>query len=78
MFIAANSHPRMGDIYRRYYDAWARLGGDLLCAFDSVSSWSKWGSWGLMQYADDDPASSPKYRASVEWARGLGQQMRGV
>jgi hypothetical protein len=78
LFLAANAHPRMGDIYRRYYDAWASVGGDLLCAYNSVDSWSKWGSWGLMQHTDDDPASSPKYRASVEWARRLGQPMREI
>lgn len=76
LFKAANAHPRMGDIYRRYYEAWERIGGDLLCAFNSVDSWSKFGSWGLMQYTDDDPAASPKYAASVAWARELGQSMR--
>jgi hypothetical protein len=72
---AANAHPRMGEIYRRYYDAWTELGGDLLCAYSSVDGWSKWGSWGLMQYPDDDPTLSPKYRASVDWARRRGQSM---
>ena len=76
LFMSANAHPRMGDIYRRYYEAWERVGGDLLCAFNSVDSWSKFGSWGLMQYADDDPAASPKYRETIEWARRLGQPVR--
>ena len=61
----ANRHPRMGLIYTRYLDAWRDVGGgDLCCLFSSVGSWSKWGSWGLLEHNDDD---TPKYRAVVEW-----------
>lgn len=73
---AANAHPRMKDIYRKYYAAWEANGGDLLCHFSSVGQWSKWGSWGLLQFADDDAAQSPKYTATMEWARKLGQPVR--
>ena len=58
-----NAHPRMSDIYDRYYAAWEETGGDLLCHFSSVGEWSKWGSWGLLQHADQDrlprPSSQP-------------------
>ena len=70
---AANAHPRMRDIYQKYYAAWESNGGDLLCHFSSVGQWSKWGSWGLLQYADDDPKQSPKFTATMEWAKKLGQ-----
>ncbi len=70
---AANGHPRLAEIYRQYYAAWEAAGGDLLCHFSSVGRWSKWGSWGLLQHADDPPTSSPKFRATMEWARKLGQ-----
>jgi len=70
---AANAHPRMGEIYRKYYDAWVKEGGDLFCNFSSVDRWSKWGSWGLLQFCDDDPAKSPKFMATMRWARELGQ-----
>lgn len=26
---ACNRHPRMGDMYRRYYDEWAKIGGEI-------------------------------------------------
>ncbi len=68
LFLAANAHPRMGDIYRRYLDAWTTTGGDLFCHYSSVGRWTKWGSWGLLQHYDDDPAQSPKLRAVREWA----------
>jgi hypothetical protein len=73
---AANAHPRMREIYRKYYAAWEDSGGDLLCHFSSVGAWSKWGSWGLLQYADDDPSAAPKFAATMEWARKLGQRAR--
>jgi hypothetical protein len=72
---AANAHPRMGEIYRRYYDAWTRAGGGTFAYFASVGSWSKWGSWGILQYADDDPRLSPKYMSTMRWAQSLGQKV---
>ncbi|MCA9169106.1 MAG: hypothetical protein KDB23_15635, partial [Planctomycetales bacterium] len=72
---SANAHPRMKPIYRQYYQAWQEVGGDLLCHFSSVSVWNKWGSWGLLQYADEDAAASPKFSATLEWAKQLGQNV---
>lgn len=70
---AANAHPRMAEIYRHYYEAWVAAGGDLFCYFASTSDWSKWGSWGILRYYDDDPATSPKFLATMRWARACGQ-----
>ncbi|MCY3024302.1 MAG: hypothetical protein NTW87_35445 [Planctomycetota bacterium] len=68
LFMAANRHPRMGEIYRKYYDAWKEAGGDLFCVFSSVGGWSKWGSWGLAEYYDDTPEKCPKLKATLDWA----------
>jgi hypothetical protein len=67
LFMAANRHARMGDIYRKYYDAWKENGGDLFCVFSSVGTWSKWGSWGLAEYYDETPAQCPKLKATLDW-----------
>lgn len=72
---AANADPRIGSIYTKYYDAWTRAGGDLFCHFSSVGEWSKWGSWGLLQYYDENPARSPKFVATMQWARRCGQKV---
>jgi len=72
----ANAHRRMGEVYERYYTAWEQAGGDMLCHFSSVGRWSKWGSWGLLQFYDDDPAASPKFMATMRWAGRLGQPVR--
>jgi hypothetical protein len=76
LFQAANSDPRMGEIYDQYYQAWTDAGGDLFCYFSSVSRWSKWGSWGILQHYDDDPEKSPKYVSTMNWARRCGQQVQ--
>lgn len=66
LFIAANKHPRMAELYKIYLDAWRDTGGgDLMCIFSSVGAYSKWGSWGLLEDATQD--SSPKYDAVIKW-----------
>ncbi len=75
LFRAANRHPRMGAIYRKYYDAWTKAGGNLFCYFASMDGWSKWGSWGMLEYRDEDPAKSPKFMATMEWAKRCGQKV---
>jgi len=72
---AANAHPRMADIYRRYFEAWTAEGGDLFCYFASTSAWSKWGSWGILQWYDEDARKSPKFMATMRWARQCGQDV---
>jgi hypothetical protein len=73
LFHQANADPRMGQLYAKYLQAWEKNSGDLLCHFSSVGQWSKWGSWGTLQFADDDPKQSPKYAAIMQWAKHLGQ-----
>jgi hypothetical protein len=67
LLIAANQDPRMGVIYTKYLDAWRDCGGELMCLFSSVSASSKWGSWGLLEGADE--TSSPKFDAVLKWNR---------
>jgi hypothetical protein len=67
LLAAANRHPDMGALYTRYLDSWKSAGGgDLFCLFASVEPWTRWGSWGLLEYADDDTS---KYRAVTAWNR---------
>lgn len=66
LFHQANRSERMGQIYSRYFEAWSAAGGDEMCIFSSTGKWSKWGSWGLMQYYDDDPKDYPKCREAMK------------
>ncbi len=68
-FISANGNPRMGKLYTKYLDNWKKLNGDLMCIFSSTAEWTKWGSWGLMQYMDAKEADNPKLHAVNDWMR---------
>ncbi|MBR5757254.1 MAG: hypothetical protein IKX88_01500, partial [Thermoguttaceae bacterium] len=68
ILTAANRSERMGAIYDKYFKAWEEIGGGALCHFSSVGTWSKWGSWGLIEYADQTENDSPKYRVTLEYA----------
>src|SRR5262249_38776076 len=78
LLVEANADARMGDLYRRYHEAWAENGGQLFCHFSSVSEWSKWGSWGLLRQYDDDPAGSPKFVEVMRWAASQGQKVKAL
>jgi len=67
LFQAANRHPRMGEFYTRYLDGWRDAGGGLCYIFSSVGRWSKWGSWGLLEYYDETADDQPKLKAVLDW-----------
>lgn len=75
LFKQANADARMGKIYQNNLSHWKQAGGDLICSFNSMGPWSKWGSWGLLQNTMDDPKKSAKFSAIVAWAKAQGQQM---
>lgn len=75
---AANRHPRMGDMYRRYFDEWKRIGGDVMAVFSSISRWSNHGAWGIAEYYDSTPAEYPKLDAVLKTARQWGQTAGGA
>jgi hypothetical protein len=75
LFHDANAHPRMGEIYGKYFAAWAEVGGGNMAMFASVGQWSKWGSWGLMRFYNDKPADNPKMKATLEQAAKWGQSV---
>lgn len=67
LFHRANRHPEMKKLYLEDLQSWKKAGGKLFTVFSSVSRPSKWGSWGLLEYEGQDPASAPKYQAIVEF-----------
>ncbi len=66
LFIAANRAPAMKDVYLDYLRAWSDAGGGLFMVFSSMGAPSKWGSWGILEYEGQDPATAPKYQAVME------------
>jgi len=74
LFIAANRHPRMGQIYLDYLHAWQTLGGGTFVAYNDVGQPGKWGSWGALESITQDPAQAPKFQALRTFAQELGQR----
>ena len=62
-----NRHPRMRQIYTDYLNKWKSAGAGPMVLFHSMARYSKWGSWGLMEYMGQDPASAPKYQAALDY-----------
>jgi hypothetical protein len=62
---AANRNTRMGAIYTNYLSSWRAAGGRLMCLFESVSAFGQYGSWGLLEAADQ--TSAPKFDAVLSW-----------
>lgn len=60
---AANRSPRMKDLYLRMLNAWFAESNDLFVVFSYVGIYGKWGSWGVLEWQDQDPASAPKFAA---------------
>ncbi len=68
LFKAANRSTRMNALYTQYLNNWVAAGGDLLIHFNDVSAETKYGSWGALEYQDQDPGTSPKYQALMTFA----------
>lgn len=66
LFIAANRHPRMAELYRKYLDTWFANGGGVIAMFSSIAEPSRWGSWGMAEYLGQPISEAHKYRAVVE------------
>jgi hypothetical protein len=66
LFMAANRHPRMGEITRRHYEHWFAAGGGLYVAFVDVEAPGKYGAWGTLEFQDQPAAAAPKYQALLE------------
>jgi hypothetical protein len=67
LFHTANRDPRMRDLYLEDIKSWSNAGGGLYVVFSSVSRPSKWGSWGMLEYDAQDPATAPKYQAVLQF-----------
>jgi hypothetical protein len=63
LFIAANRDPRMKDLYLQDLRGWQEAGGGVYCVFSSMTRYMKWGSWGVLEYADQDERTAPKMQA---------------
>ena len=71
LFIAANRHPRMKELYLDYLNRCNVLGGGMMGIFSFVGIPSKWGSWGILEWMDQDSTLAPKYWAVRDYLAGV-------
>lgn len=63
LLISANRDPRMAELYEQYLGAWRTAGGRLFVHYHDIGQASKWGSWGALEFRDQDVATAPKHLA---------------
>ena len=63
VFIASNRSTRMAGLYAQYLQNWISAGGDLFVNFTDVTAYTKYGSFGALEYQDQDINSAPKFQA---------------
>jgi len=72
-YVAAQRDPRMYAFYTAWLNAiYDTVGAEGVNIFASVGLISQFGAWGHLEYQDQPLAEAPKYRAVVDFARGLG------
>jgi len=67
LFHVVNRHPQMGELYGDYLALWNQVGGGVFTIFAYVGDYSKWGSWGVLEYLAQPEIDAPKYRALREY-----------
>ena len=68
LFKAANRSPRMTFLYADYLKNWVSVGGDVLVHYNEVGPFTKYGSWGALEYQGQDPNTAPKYQSLMDFA----------
>ena len=61
--------PRWATSTTHLLDAWKASGGSLFNQFYDVGGYGPVREWGALEYQDQDPTSSPKYTALVNWIK---------
>jgi hypothetical protein len=68
LFKAVNRGSGMHTLYVQYLQNWIGSGGDMFVHYGDVGGYTKWGSFGSLEYQDQDLSTSPKYAALTGFA----------
>jgi hypothetical protein len=63
LFLSFNRDPRIKQLYLDYLATWKQTGGELFVHYRDAGRYTKWGSWGALEYADQPRSAAPKYDA---------------
>jgi hypothetical protein len=69
LFHKANRDPKMKELYLEDLKNWYEVGGSTFCVFSSMGKYTKWGSWGVMEWYDQKESDAPKMMALREWMK---------
>jgi hypothetical protein len=69
LFAAVNRHPRMEELYYRHLKHWFESGGSTYVIYEASAPYTKWGNWGLVEYAGQPLAEAPKLRGVLKFLK---------
>lgn len=72
LFVEANRHPKMRDLYVRLLKGWHDAGGGTFAVFNDITSFSKFGCWGMFESQDQPLEKSPKYLGIRDYLKAYG------
>ncbi|KQU61585.1 hypothetical protein ASG67_16435 [Sphingomonas sp. Leaf339] len=64
-----NRDPRMEAIYKQYLTDWNALTGDVFTLYSATGPISRYGAWGLREYAGQPLSETPKLRGVLAYAK---------
>lgn len=67
LFNQVNRHPRMREVYQEYLKLWRQVGGGLFNQYHYIGGFSKWGSWGALEYQNQDLKQAPKFQGLMDF-----------
>jgi hypothetical protein len=67
LFLAANRHPRMRQMYLDYLTLWSSRSVGPFFHYNHTGSYDKWGSWGLLETQNQSRASAYKWLGVHDW-----------
>jgi hypothetical protein len=65
--IAANRLPAMRQVYDVFLSEWRRVGGGMVCLFNSTSRYGLYGSWGMFEDSLQAMRLAPKYLGVMDY-----------
>jgi len=78
VYIQANRDSRMGSAYTQYLNNWKNNGNGLMMLYSSCGVYANYGSWGLIEYYNQDVNTAPKYLAVKNFLSGTNVAVTGV
>jgi hypothetical protein len=73
LFLLANRDMSMRTVYADDLRRWDSSGGGLFMAFAHISTYSKHGSWGILESQYQDTNTAPKWLGLMDWLAEVSQ-----